>query len=155
MIRTSPGDLLAVEHGGHYYYAIILGPVALFGGHWTYVLHQTSSELLTPDAVLRGNPSGFHAFVDFIWAKREDRITRVAKKIDVTPYDTVTRLKTTHTARGKAEIWFLYDLEQREVGRVTHLTQEQRRFPLRERIDDALLVELVDQKWTPEQDPRI
>ncbi|MDQ4076708.1 MAG: hypothetical protein M3220_10755 [Chloroflexota bacterium] len=155
MIRLSPGDLIAVESGGRFYYAVILSPVALFGGHWAYVFHRSSSDLLSSETLLSGDTSGYHAYVDFIWAKRENRITRIAKKVDVQPFSSVDRLKSTHATQGKAHLWFLYDLEHQELGRVEHLTQEQKRFPLRERIDDTIMVERVEQRWTPEQDPRI
>ena len=155
MTRIYPGDLIAVFSNGRYYYALILDKVRFFGGNWVYVLHETSLELLSPDQVLATQCSGFHALVDFIWAKREGRLLRVATKIDVEPYNSVRRLKDTHHFTGKAPLWFIYDMDFQEVKRVAELDEEEKAYPLLVRIDDTIMAEWVEQQWEPDKDQRI
>lgn len=155
MIRIYSGDLVAVEFDERFYYAIVLDPIKLFGGNFVYALHRTSRELLTSEAILSGPANGFHAFVDFIFAKREDRLTRVAKKIDTSAFECVTHFKRTVTLKGKAKFWFIVDRDLDDVGRVETLTNEQKAFPLVCRIDDSIMVSLVNEKYVPEDDPRI
>jgi len=155
MIRITLGDLLAVAINDKYYYALVLDRIQLFGGNWTFVFHRTSDQLLAAEEILSGPQSGFHAFVDFIWAKREGRITRLAKKINVAPYDHVKFLKNTHTDTGKATTWFISDRQFREVKRTSQLSEDEAKAPLEERIDDTIMAERVDRMWTPETDERI
>src|SRR5205085_102663 len=111
MIRLLPADLVAISSGGRYFYVVILSAIRLFGGNWSYVFHRASESPLATDEILGGPQEGFHAFVDFIWAKREDRITRLARKIDVSLYPSSGFLKGTNTHKGTAKLWFIYDLQ--------------------------------------------
>jgi hypothetical protein len=81
VIQIAAGDLLAVEANGRYY-TPVLDKIRLFGGNWSVVFHKTSEQMLGPDEVLDGSRDGFHAFVDFIWAKREKRLRRLARGLD-------------------------------------------------------------------------
>jgi len=155
MIRIYPGDLIAISVSGKYYYVLVLDRIRLFGGNWTFAFHRTSDQLLSSEEILSRPQLGFHAFVDFIWAKREDRITRIAKQINVEPYDHVQYLKNTHTTKGKATTWFIYDRQFNEIKRTSELTEEEKRAPLEERIDDTIMADCVDRKWTPEKDERL
>lgn len=147
--------MIAVRASERYYYALILDRVRLFGGHWVYAFHRTSCALLSPDAFRAPDLPGFHAFVDFIWAKRENRITRLVSKADTSPYRTVQYLKQTFTTKGKAALWFIYDLDFQEVKRVTELMPEERAYPDFSRIDDTIMVARIDEQWTPAQDARL
>ena len=155
MIRISPGNLLAVRAGRTFYYVLVLDKIRLFGGNWVYAFHRKSDELLSAAEVLSGSQKGFHAFVDFIWAKRENRIERLAKKVDVDSFNSVCRLKGTNTLRGKAELWFIYDLDFKLLKRTSKLSEKEKRYPLYERIDDAIMVERINRKWVPEIDAQI
>jgi hypothetical protein len=155
MIRISPRNLLAVKADSKFYYALVLDKIRLFGGNWAYAFHQASDELLPATELLGAKPGGFHAFIDFIWAKRENRIERVARDIDVEPYNSVCRLKGTNTLTGKADRWFIYDMDFRLLKRTSKLSEKEKRYPLYERIDDAIMVERINQKWVPEVDAHI
>jgi len=155
MIRISPGDLIAVEANGQYYYALILDRVRLFGGNWTFAFHASAPKLLTADEILGGSTDGFHAFIDFIWAKRENRLTRLARGVDTARFRGPGRLKGTNTLKGKATLWFIYDMSFQELKRVSRLTAAEAAYPQRSRIDDTIMVRRVDDRWTPDQDPRI
>jgi hypothetical protein len=155
MIRITPGNLIATQLDGRYYYAVILDKVGLFGGNWTYVFHCTSEVLLSTEQLLGSVQPGFHAFVDFIWAKREDRLVRLAGKVDVRPYNSVQFLKATPHVEGKAKVWFIYNMSFEELKRVAELGDAERAYPLFECIDDTVMACLVEQRWTPEQDERI
>lgn len=155
MIRISPGDLIALSANGHFYYAAILPGRRLFGGNWTYAFHRKSQTLLTAEEILRGPRSGFNAFVDFIWAKRENRATRLAKKINTTTFEGPGFLKKANTHKSKASLWFVYDMQFCEIRRTPILNAAEARYPLMSRIDDVLMTRLIDQRWTPEIDKRI
>ncbi len=155
MIQIRAGNLLGVQSEGLWYYTVVLDRVRLFGGNLVFAFHRGSPELLAPAEVLGG--AGFHAFVDFIWAKRENRLIRVATSVDTNPYRTIRGFKGTHVAQGtKAHIWFLYDpdtFEERRRGPI--LTGEERSYPLFSCMDDARMVAYAQQGWTPDQDSRI
>lgn len=157
MIRIFPGDLLAVRAKNRYYYALLLERVRLFGGNWSYAFHRSSGELLQASELLAAGQPGFHAFIDFIWAKRENRIERLAKKVNVEPYNSVRRLKSTFTWRldEKANWWSIYDLNFKKLKTVSKLSQKEKSYPDWSRIDDTIMVDRVDKLWTPDQDERI
>ena len=92
MIQISPGDLVAVATDGRYYYALVLDRVRLFGGNWVFVFHCSSQNILDAADLLDGPRTGYHAFVDFIWAR----------KVDTKRFAGPGRLKGTHAIRGKA-----------------------------------------------------
>jgi hypothetical protein len=154
MIRPSVGDLITEKAGEKYYYTLLLSKVRLFGAPLVFAFHRTSTEPLDAASILRERESGFHEFVDFIWAKRENRLSRIATKIDTRPYDTVRRFKNTHTTQGKARHWVIYDEAFNEIRRPESLTAEEKAYPLFHRIDDTLMCSLIDNQWTPARDGR-
>ena len=118
MIQMRPGDLVAVEVDSQYYYALILDKIRLFGGNWVFVFHLKSKETLTSETILSAEHNGFYAFVDFIHAKREDRIQRLARGIDVHLYPGTGYLKSTFTHTKKANLWYIYDMEFNPEGTI-------------------------------------
>jgi hypothetical protein len=155
MIQITPGDVVAVEADGRYYYALILDRIRLFGGNWAFVFHASSDQLLTASSILEGSRQGFHAFVDFIFAKRENRLTRVARKVDTTAFRSPGRLKGTHATKEKAKVWFIYDMDGEQVSRLSTLTPVEAAYPNYSRIDDTIMIDLANRRWLPEQDHRI
>jgi hypothetical protein len=156
MTRIHPGDLVQISASGRFYYAIILDNVRLFGGQLCFVLYRTSDQSVEASKLLNEPLDGFYEMVDFIWAKREDRLIRVAKKLDVQSLNSkVLFFKTTLALKEKATLWRILDREGNEVRRVRDLSEEEKRYPLYHRIDDVLMVQLVDQRWAPERDERI
>ena len=156
MKRIYPGDLLRVAANGRFYYAIILDKIRLFGGQLCFVLYRTSEGPMEAEETMREPLEGFYEIVDFIWAKREGRVVRVATKLDVTSLNRGVRFfKGTNAIKEKAKDWWIHDRTGREVRRVQRLTEEEKRYPLHHRIDDILMVGLVDKRWSPEQDHRI
>jgi hypothetical protein len=155
MIEIAPGDLVAVVANERIHYALIVERIRMFGGCWTFAFHTTSLQLLTADEVLAGPRDDFHAFVDFVWAKREKRLTRLARKVDPTAFRGPGRLKGTHTLKGKAPFWFIFDMNFRQLKREACLSPEEARYPIQETIDDIVMTDRIDQRWTPDQDPRL
>ena len=155
MIRPSIGDLLAVLAGERYYYALQLSKVRLFGAPLVFAFHRTSSVPLAAEEILAAEPSGFYEFVDFIRAKRENRLSRIASKVDVDTFVPVRRFKNTLTIKGKASSWSIYDESFQEIRRTARLTEEEKGYPLFHRIDDVLMCKLIDEQWTPPKDPRV
>jgi hypothetical protein len=156
MTRIYPSDLLRIAANGRFYYAIVLDKISLFGGQLCFVFHRTSEKPLEADEVMRLALEGFYEIVDFIWAKREDRVARIATKLDTRTLNKgVSFFKTTFATTDKAKDWRILDREGRELRRVQKLTEEEKRYPLHHRIDDILMVDLVDKRWSPEKDHRI
>lgn len=52
---------------------------------------------------------------------------------------------------GKVETWWLWDGERE--WKVGEISQEQRGLPIREIINDTLLIERIESGWTPRTDP--
>jgi hypothetical protein len=155
VIRPVIGDLVAVNANDRYYYAIILSKVRLFGAPLVFAFHRTSETPLTAEQIAVPTATGFHEFVDFIWAKRENRLSRIATKIDTVPFETAHFFKSTHTTKGKATLWFIYDASFSEVRRTKRLSKEEKTYPLRHRIDDTIMCALIDKHWMPGHDERI
>jgi hypothetical protein len=156
MTRISPGDLLRIAANGRFYYAIILDKIQLFGGQLCFVLYRTSETPMEAEEAMREPLEGFYEIVDFIWAKREDRVVRLATKLDTHALNRrVVFFKSTHAIKEKAKDWWIYDRKGQELRRVQKLSEEEKRYPLHHRIDDILMVGLVDKRWSPEQDHRI
>lgn len=80
MIQLRPGDLVAVQKEDTYVLFAILTKQILFGGHWCFVSHQHRNVLPAAADVVLG--SGFNAAVDFIVAKREQRVFRISRGND-------------------------------------------------------------------------
>lgn len=156
MIQISLGDLLQISSNGRFYFAITLDKISLLGGQLCFILYHTSNQPLEADEVVKRPLEGFYEIVDFIWAKREKRVTRIAKKLDI---DTLNRgaafFKSTFTTQGKALEWHIIGRDGEELRRVVKLSSEEMQYPLYHRIDDMLMVGLVDQRWAPEKDDRI
>jgi hypothetical protein len=93
MIHAKPGNLVAVYADGRYYYAVVLKsllPAAR--GHWCFVYHRTSEHLLSASEVLNDKSSGFYDLVDFIWAKRENRLIRIAENVEIKTFAALSPL---------------------------------------------------------------
>jgi hypothetical protein len=155
VIQIAPSDLVAIKANGRYYFALIRDRMRLFGGDWTLVFHGSGERPLSASEVLSGHRSGYDAFVDFIWAKREARLTRLARKIDTGAFQGPGRLKATHALKEKARLWFIYDMSFRELKRGSRLSPEEATYPESSRIADAIMARRADSHWTPEQDSRI
>lgn len=56
------------------------------------------------------------------------------------------------TTTGDAVMWWFWDGE--DEWRVGRLLPEQRKMPLLQLINAALLIERIESDWTPEKDPR-
>lgn len=82
MKRISPKDLISILYESKYYYFLVRSKIVLFGGNLTYVFHKTSDALLSSEELLGGDIAGFHTFVDFIDAKRNDEIIKLGSKLE-------------------------------------------------------------------------
>ena len=60
MIQPRPGDLVAIEANGRYYYAAILDRIRLFGGNWVFVFASSSERVLAAETVLASSDGGWH-----------------------------------------------------------------------------------------------
>lgn len=90
MIHVKPGNLIAVSAEGRYYYALVLKSLMpRINGHWCFIFHKTSEDLLSAPDLLTEGASGFYELVDFIWAKRQNRLIRIAEKINLKSYNDI------------------------------------------------------------------
>jgi hypothetical protein len=152
MLQTRPGDLVAIEAAGRFFYALILDRIALFGGAWSFVFAFHSEMPLDREQVLARDIRGWNAFVDFIWAKRENRITRVARGVDTALFRGPGYLKGSNAFPQKATMWSIQDMRTGGVMRKSELTPEERTYPMNECIDDVVMVKRVLEDWTPESE---
>jgi hypothetical protein len=109
-----------------------------------------------PDEVIDVGMSRVHGaeVVVFIWAKRENRLSRITTKIDTRPYNTVRRLKNPHTTQGKARLWVICGQAFSEIRWTESLTAEEKAYPLFHRIDDILMCSLIDNQRAPKRGER-
>ena len=155
MIRISPKDLIMIESEGVYYYSLIIDKIKLFGGQLSYVFYHSSKKPDDPQIVLEKNVDGFLAVVDYIWAKREDRMTRLLKNVDIARFEGPGFFKNTHSYSDKAPKWWIYDKNGRELETVLELSAHQKSYPLLSRIDDIIMTKRIREKWSILNDPRI
>ncbi|WP_396586755.1 hypothetical protein [Bermanella sp. R86510] len=155
MIRIYSKDLVSIECDGIFYYSLLLDKIKYFGGHLSYVFYYTSNQLVDPDVVLKENNDGFLSIVDYIWAKREDRIQRIAKKVDIEDFEGPGFYKNTHRYEGKAPQWWIFNGEGEELFKVTDLNERQKQYPLLSRIDDIVMIDRVKEEWSILDDPRL
>lgn len=155
MISLRPGNIIAFEFDNKYYYCLILTKIILFGGNLVYSFHLSSDKLLTLDDLLKRKPPGFNAIVDFIFAKQEKRLHTVGTIKDYKDYWKYKFFKLTSTITGQAKSWEVYDANLKSIKNVEKLSEEEKKYPNLSRIDDSVLVSLVNNKWRPETDPRI
>lgn len=155
MIRIYPKDLVSIECEGVFYYSLLLDKVKYFGGQLSYVFYYTSNHPVDPEVVLKENNDGFLSIVDYIWAKREDRLRRIAKKVDIEDFKGPGFYKNTHPYEGKAPQWWIFNEEGKELLKVTDLNERQKQYPLLSRIDDIVMVDRVKDQWSILDDPRL
>ena len=155
MMRLVPGDLVTIERDAVFHYALILDKISFFGANWVYVFHLTSTQVLDAQAVLRGPQDGFNAFVDFIHAKRDQRIQRIGQRCEVNSFWGPGFMKRTFTTKGKAQQWFITDMQHHEVRRVATLSSAERDYPLDQMISETLMIRRIREQWTPAKDARI
>jgi len=150
MKRINPGDIIAIRNNDKFYYAFILDKIKLFGGNWTFVLHYTSDKLSDKEEVLKNSDSGFHAFVDFIYAKRENRIVIVSTKNNFKSKKNIKRLKAgVGIYPSNPKSWKIMDLNFKDIKKIKKLNKKQLKYPYAARIEDSKMCNLVDAKWTP------
>ncbi|WP_157954058.1 hypothetical protein [Microbulbifer sp. A4B17] len=95
---------------------------------------------------------GFYACVDYIWAKREDRIQRLSNKNSIENFKP-PGFKS-HWGIGKDIFgWAIYSSDGEFMQRITKLNDTQKSFPYRARIDDTILAKRVDMQWTSDRSP--
>jgi hypothetical protein len=138
-----------VEAAGRFFYALVLDRIGLFGGAWSFVFAFHSEMQLNSEQVLARGDQGWNGFVDFIWAKRENRITRLARGVDTSRFAGPGYLKGSNAFPQKATMWWIHDLRTGGVSQKRELTSEERAYPMNERIDDTIMVERVLAGWTP------
>src|SRR5262245_2609724 len=79
MVQLRPGDFIAVHKDGAYVLFAVLTKQILFGGHWCFVLSESTATLTTVSGFVG---SGFNSFVDLLVPKRERRVTRMSRGND-------------------------------------------------------------------------
>ena len=158
MIQLRLGDVIAFKSDDKYYYAIIITKIILFGGNLIYTFHLKTNKLLSMEEVIGSKNNGFTAIVDFIFAKKEDRIVKVGHISDYERYWEKRFFKQSNDVwklilkkKELPKIWYIYDEKGNEVKKVKRLMQEEIQYPLHIRIDDKKLSELINIDWQPTQ----
>lgn len=150
MILLRSGDVVAFKNGNKYCYAIILTKIVRFGGNFVYAFHLETERILSMEELLEKRTEGFNAIVDFIFVKREKRLTKIGYIDDYNKFWKHRFFKATNAIGNQIpKMWFIYDENFKELKRVKELTGEEKDYPLTIRIDYVLLSKLVAKKWLP------
>lgn len=155
MIHIKPGDVIAFELNNKYYYCLILSNIIYFGGNLVYAFDFSSDRLVALSELLQEKSSGFNAIVDFIFAKKENRLQKIGTITNYQDYWKHKFFKLTSAIKEKATSWEIYDASLKPIKMVDKLSEEEKKYPDLSRIDDTILVNLINNKWRPETDPRI
>ena len=158
MIQQRIGDLLEIEEGGNYFYVVVLSKVILFGGNILFAFHNEGERREVSS--LTSECSGFNICADLLLPKREDRVLRLHRYADVSPFWRSKFAKATNEYRlgVKAKEWFIYnidDLGGQHIARIAKLTPE-----YREAMDIGshtfdLVASKVLARYTPDQNEHI
>ena len=121
----------------------------------TFVFHRTSSELLSKEELLEGEAEGFHTFVDFIEAKKNNKITKIGSNVDFQiPLPELTKMSPTLPG-NKAEMWYFHDLDDNLKGSTPKLSKAQAKYPTQEMRPVQHTFDLVKLKIPEGYDDRI
>jgi hypothetical protein len=158
MIQQRIGDLLEIEEGGKYFYVVVLSKVVMFGGNILFAFHNEGQRREVSS--LTSDCSGFNICADLLLPKREDRVTRLHRYEDVSPFWRNKYAKATNEYRlgVKAKEWFIFnidDLGGQHIARIAKLTPE-----YREAMDSGchsfdLVAGKVLARYTPDQNEHI
>lgn len=153
MIKIKPGDVIAFERKGRYYYAVIITKVILFGGNLVHAFHLATDKLLSQEELLLQNPTGFNSIVDFISAKRENRIMKLGTIENILPFRKYKHFKKQSVNK---KFWFIEDVQDGqiiELRKTEKLTEEEMGYPYLATIPEGWLVDYIETKWSPEKSP--
>jgi hypothetical protein len=111
VIQQRIGDLLEIDEGGRYFYVVVLSKVVMFGGNILFAFHSEGQRRLVSS--LTSDSSGFNICADLLTPKREDRVTRLHRYDDVSPFWRSKYAKATNEYRlgVKAKEWFIYNID--------------------------------------------
>lgn len=155
MKQLKPGDVVAFKLNENYCYAIILSKIIMFGANLVYAFPFATKEIIELNELLSSKQKGFNAIVDFILAKRENRITKLGDINNYLAFKLHKYFKGCHEINTKSHNWFIYDDNNQIAKRTSQLTSEEKEYPFWERIDDTILAKRITVNWLPENDSRV
>jgi hypothetical protein len=151
MIRTAPGDLIAVKHKGRHYYAVVLTRQIMLGGQLVFALYHSSKSLEDAEQVLKHGLKGFHCIIDFIFAQRAGSLRRISK-VSIEKIDTVKYFIQDRPDYGLRGTWAIWDRDLNLVKTSDSLTEKEWRYPLQVQSDHESMCEQIDARWKPQDD---
>lgn len=121
----------------------------------TYAFHRTSENILDFDDLLKGDISGFHAYIDFIEAKRSNTIVKLTKEVEF-PIKTPEIVKMTPALPGnKANKWFFFSLDDEPIGETNELSEIEKHYPSQIMHPISLTYEMIKRKYKEGFDDRL
>jgi hypothetical protein len=151
MIRTTPGDLIAIKHKRRYYYAVVLTRQIMAGGQLVFALYHSSKSLEDAEQILEDGLKGFHCIIDFIFAQRAKAVHRISK-ISVEAIDNVKYFRQDGPNYGLRGTWAIWDRDFDLVKTTDSLTEKEWRYPVQVRSDHESMCEQIDARWKPQDD---
>ena len=151
MIRTTPGDLIAVKHKRRYYYAVVLTRQIMLGGQLVFALYHSSKSLEDSEQVLKHGLKGFHCIIDFIFAQRAGSLRRISK-VSIEKIDTVKYFRQDGPSYGLRGTWAIWDRDSNLVKTSDSLTEKEWRYPLDVCSRHESMCEQIDARWKPQDD---
>ena len=152
MIHPKPQDLIAIQYGGKYYHAIVLSKIIFGGGQLLFALYSVTEDIATPDAVLKTPLDGFHCIIDLLYAKQDNRIHRIARKISIGELDSFKYFRQSSPSYGHPSTWAIWDRSFNVVKTPEALTDAEWSYPLAACSGSGFMCKKVDERWKPEHD---
>jgi hypothetical protein len=153
MTKIAVGDVVEIKTQRGFAYALYTHRDPTFGA-LLRVWNQTHAEPLVDFEHLASQPLSWSAFFPLSAAVKQ-KVVRVAGSV-VVPPDLAAfplfRAGMPDPGTRRVSNWWLWD-GKREWP-VGELTSEQRKLPIRQTINDTLLIERIERAWTSEADPR-
>jgi len=158
MIRQQVGDLLEIQFGRTYSYVVVLTKIVMFGGNIIFAYH-TDGRKHEFEELLKLN-AGFNVCTDLRLAKREGIVARIHHFEDVVQFWRTQFAKATVEYRPgvKAKEWFIYRIEELggpHIDRVTTLKADYRQAMDHACFSFDWVVDLIQQRYTPDQNQHI
>jgi len=155
MIHQKPGDLLEIDFEGHFYYLVVLTPIAMFGGNIVFAFHGDGSRRAS-DSIC-ADDSGFNVCTDLLLPKKEGEVRRLKVLDDLVPYWRTRLAKGCNEYRlgHKAEEWWIYRIDDllNHIARTSEMSAEFRQAMDRSCSSFDLVVAKMHGDYTPDQNP--
>lgn len=151
MQHLKEGDLIALEDHGRWCVFLILSKSAFFGCQWAFALYQTFGEIPPVNSLELSPNNGFVALIDFIEPRRENKIVRIDKGMEIERCMSFQRMKALirkHPPDGTA-LWYIYDRNFSILEKKKSLLPKELDYPIASGMKADRSFQLITSRWSP------